>query len=52
MMEFKNMVIYFIAGGTGALIFSSMSNTVYKFMLIAILLVIAILIDKKNKSKK
>ncbi|MBP1940226.1 hypothetical protein J2Z59_001583 [Jeotgalicoccus pinnipedialis] len=50
-MQLKNMVIYFIIGGTSALIFSFMSNTVYKLILIAILLIIAILIDKKNKSK-
>lgn len=51
-MNFKNIVLYFIVGGTSALIFSSMSNTVYKFILIVILLILFILMDIKNKAKE
>ncbi|GEM_PF-7020660 len=51
-MNLKSMLIYFIIGGISALIFSFMSNTIYKFILITILLILALIIDKKNKKLK
>lgn len=51
-MNLKNMLIYFIIGGISALIFSFMSNTIYKFILITILLILALIIDKKNLKNK
>lgn len=51
-MSFKNIVFYFIVGGTSATIFSFIENIGLKFILLAIILITAIIIDYKNKSKE